>query len=98
MENPQKPLSEIERLEIQIEQKKTLLTKKKKQLAEKEKKQSRANETRRKILAGAVVLQRAQTDADFAALLFRLLGDNLPEERNRALFPEIKQTQKSPLD
>ena len=60
MENPQKPLSEIERLEIQIEQKKTLLTKKKKQLAEKEKKQSRANETRRKILAGAVVLQRAQ--------------------------------------
>lgn len=52
MENPKNALSEIERLEIQIRQKKELLAKKKSQLAEKQKKQNRANETRRKILRG----------------------------------------------
>ncbi len=91
MENPQKSSPEIEKLQQQIDQKKALLAKKKSQLAEKLKKQSRANETRRKILAGAVVLQKAQNDAEFAALLFRLLADALPEKRNRDLFPEIGQ-------
>lgn len=89
MQNPAKSLSEIEKLQKQINQKEELIKTKRARLQQKEKKQARANETRRKILAGAVVLQRAQTDPDFAALLFRLLGDNLTEERNRALFPEI---------
>lgn len=89
MENPEKPLSEIERLEEQIRQKKALLTKKKSQLAQKAKRESRAKETRRKILAGAIVLQRAQNDPDFAARLFQIIGEDLIEDRNRALFPEI---------
>jgi multidrug resistance efflux pump len=89
MQNPEKPLSEIDKLQKQIEQKKALLAKKKSQLAEKQRKEARANETRRKILAGAVVLQRAQTDPEFAALLFRLIGESMTEQRNRDLFPEI---------
>jgi multidrug resistance efflux pump len=91
MENPQKSSPEIEKLQQQIDQKKALLAKKKSQLAEKQKKEARANETRRKILAGAVVLQRAQTDPEFAALLFRLIGGSVTEKRNRDLFPEIGQ-------
>lgn len=91
MEIKEKSLSEIERLELQIEQKKAQLAQKKKQLAEKQKKEARAKETRRKILAGAVVLQRAQKDADFAARLWAIIGEDLTEERNRVLFPEILQ-------
>ena len=89
MEKPESPLSEIERLEQQIEQKKALLSQKKKRLAEKEKKQARALETRRKILAGALVLARAQKDEEFAARLWQIIAEDLSEERHRVLFPEI---------
>ena len=89
MENQDKTTRDIEALEILIQQKKALLQKKKSQLQQKQKKEARAKETRRKILAGAVVLQRAQKDGDFAARLWQLLGEELTEERNRILFPEI---------
>ena len=93
VEKPESTLSEIERLEKQIEQKKALLSQKKKRLAEKEKKEARAKETRRKILAGAVVLQRAQRDGDFAGRLWAIIAEDLTEERNRVLFPELQKPQ-----
>ena len=91
MENPKNPTSEIQRLEEQIKQKQELLKKKKNQLAQKQQKEKRTKETRRKILAGAVVLQRAQTDPEFAAVLFRLIGESMTEKRNLDLFPEITE-------
>lgn len=91
MENPKNLPPELEKLATQIKQKKELLKKKKNQLAQKQQKQDRARETRRKILAGAVVLQKAQTDPEFAAVLFRLIGDSMTEKRNRDLFPEIAE-------
>ncbi len=91
MENLEKVSREIETLQKQIEQKKSLLKKKLAVQQQKQRKEARAKETRRKILAGAVVLQRAQNDAEFAARLFQILGEDLTEERNRVLFPEIAQ-------
>jgi cell shape-determining protein MreC len=89
MENTEKQSREIEALKLQIAQKKALLAKKIAQQNEKLKKENRAKETRRKILAGAVVLQRAQKDSEFAARLFQILSEDLTEQRNRDLFPEI---------
>jgi septal ring factor EnvC (AmiA/AmiB activator) len=91
MENKENLSPEIEKLKQQIEQKKALLKKKIAQQTEKQKKQNRARDTRRKILAGAVVLQRAQKDSEFAARLFQIIGEDLTEDRNRILFPEIAQ-------
>jgi multidrug resistance efflux pump len=91
METKEKAEREIEELELQIKQKKALLAKKRVQLNQKQKKEARAKDTRRKILAGAIVLQRAQKDADFAARLFQILNEDLTEERNRVLFPELMQ-------
>jgi hypothetical protein len=92
MENKPKIEREMEDLAKQIAQKKALLAKKRAQHNASLKKETRAKETRRKILAGAVVLQRAQNDPEFAARLFQILGEDLTEDRNRVLFPEIAQS------
>jgi len=89
MENKKIETPEIEKLKNQIAQKKALLSKKIAQQNQKQKKEARARDLRRKILAGAVVLQRAQKDKDFAARLFQIIDEDLTEERNRVLFPEL---------
>lgn len=90
METDPNEAPDIAALRLQIAQKKALLQKKLAQKKTREKKEARTRDTRRKILAGAIVLQKAQTDPAFAARLFALIDDNI-EERNRALFPELPQ-------
>jgi hypothetical protein len=89
MENSQKTLSEIERLEEQIKQKKALIAKKRARLQQKQKKEARALDTRRKILVGAIVLRKAETDPEWLTRLTSWLDEGLTEERNRALFPGL---------
>jgi hypothetical protein len=52
--------------------------------------QQRKDDTRRKILAGAAVLQHAENDAAFAAELTALLNSYVTEPRNRALFDFLR--------
>ena len=89
MENSQKPLTEIERLEEQIKQKKALLAKKRARLQQKQRKEERALDTRRKILVGAIVLKKAETEPELLSNLTRWLDEGLTEDRNRALFPGL---------
>jgi hypothetical protein len=48
--------------------------------------QKRKDDTRRKIIAGALVLERAETDAAFAAELTALLNHYVTKPQDRALF------------
>ena len=48
--------------------------------------QQRKDETRRKIIAGAIALERAQYDPDFAATLAGLLDEKVTKPADRALF------------
>jgi hypothetical protein len=48
--------------------------------------QKRKDDTRRKIIAGALVLERAETDAAFAAELAALLNRFVTKPQDRALF------------
>ncbi len=91
MQNQPTEAPELERLKEQIEQKKALLAKKRAQIVHKRKKEARAQDTRRKILVGAIVLKKAETDAELVAKLREWLDEGLTEERNRALFPGLPQ-------
>ena len=42
--------------------------------------------TQRCVLAGAVVIKRAETDSEFAALLWKVLDQELTTARTRKLF------------
>lgn len=55
-------------------------------------KQKRREDTRRKIIAGALALEHAQLDTDFAAILGKLLNRYVTRPEDRALFglPERK--------
>ncbi len=90
MDNSQKALTEIGRLEEEIKQRKALLTKKKALLRKHEQQQARTLDTRRKILVGAIVLKKAESDPEVFAKLAQWLDEGLIEERNRALFPGLK--------
>jgi len=56
------------------------------QVQNKQKASERRNETRRKILAGAAVLQWAARDSEFNAKLMAELNRFLMRDDNRALF------------
>lgn len=57
-----------------------------KQLALQETKQQRKDDTRRKIIAGALILEHAETDPDFAPILAKLLNRYVTRPQDRALF------------
>lgn len=58
-------------------------------LKERHKKRSKAEETRRKIIAGALVLNEAAEHPEFARWLSSLLNRSLTRPDERALFPEL---------
>lgn len=69
------------------------LTKKQAQLAARIQKKkaevtarNRRQETRRKIIAGALALEHAERDGQFGATLKRLLGENVTRPEDRKLF------------
>lgn len=57
-----------------------------KALDARERKRQRQEDTRRKILAGAVVLEKAAANPDFSAVLLALLDSNLTRPQDRLLF------------
>lgn len=61
-----------------------------KQLAIQDQKQRRKDETRRKVIAGALVLEHAERKADFAAELHALLNAYVTRPQDRALFDFLK--------
>ena len=75
----------IEQLETRQKQDKALLARLKARQAQAERKL----DTRRKILVGAVVLRKAQSDPAIAAQLTRWLEEGLTASRDRALFPGL---------
>lgn len=78
-----RPLKDqINELETQLQQKKNRLE----QLKRREAQEARKQDTRRKILAGAVVLKAAEQDAEFAAVLRARLNQGLIAPRDRVLF------------
>jgi large subunit ribosomal protein L7/L12 len=89
MEEKTKLDQRIESLETKLQQDRALLAKLKARQSSKQRKQSHALDTRRKILAGAVVLKKAEGNTEFAAELNRWLHDGLLHDRDRALFPAL---------
>jgi len=57
-----------------------------KQLALQETKQKRKNDTRRKVIAGALALEHAEVDPEFAAALTKLLNRYVTRPQDRSLF------------
>lgn len=57
-----------------------------------EKEQARKNDTRRKVIAGALALEHAQKNPDsaFAGQLSRLLDEYVTRPAERALFPALE--------
>ncbi len=82
---------QIEALEKEVKQKQVRLAKLRAQERHREQKAARTKDTRRKVLAGAVVLKMAQADPEFAARLRSWLVEGLTEERDRLMFPELAQ-------
>lgn len=83
-----KTLSRREKLELSIAQKQEQL----KRLSAQERTKDRKRDTRRKILAGAIVLQHAQDDEQFKTAIDKLLNRYLTKDNDRELFglPAIK--------
>lgn len=77
-----KKLSRREKLELAIAQKQEQL----KRLSAQERVKDRKLDTRRKILAGATVLQHAQIDDQFKNAIDRLLNKYLTKDNDRQLF------------
>lgn len=76
---PEEQLAELEKKEAQI---KARIAKKKAQIRT----QSRKQDTRRKIIAGALALEHAAIDPQFGTVLNRLLNDHVNREEDRKLF------------
>ena len=74
--------TQISELEERLAQKHARLE----QLKRREAGEARKRETRRKIVAGAVVLKAAEGDPQLAALLHRILDRGVVAARDRALF------------
>lgn len=77
-----KSLSKREKLEHQIAQKKAQLQK----LEAVERTKERKRQTRRKFVAGEVVLNHASANSEFDHFLRRLIDEKITQERDRALF------------
>lgn len=76
---PEQKLAELEQAKRQLEARI-------KSESAKVKAQERKDDTRRKILAGAVALEHAQHDSQFKAVLDRQIAHNVPRDSDRALF------------
>lgn len=90
-------MADLEKLKAQ----RAKLDKQIKQAQQKERQKQRKADTRRKILAGAVVLAHAEKDAGFKTHLMRLLDEQLEKPQDRALLelpprPEQPATEKIP--
>lgn len=57
-----------------------------KQLEAREREQERRNDTRRKIIVGALALEHAEKDEAFGAELYRLIARYVDRPQDRALF------------
>ena len=75
-------MADLEKLKAQ----RAKLDKQIKQVQQKERQKQRKADTRRKILAGAVVLAHAEKDAGFKTHLMRLLDEQLEKPQDRALL------------
>ena len=64
-----------------------------KQLALQESKQQRKDDTRRKVIAGALALEHAETDPEFAGKLTKLLNRYVTRPQDRALFAFLDDRQ-----
>jgi hypothetical protein len=80
---------QIQSLETTLQQKRARLAQLKARHAHQARQQSRALDTRRKILVGAVVLKKAESNTAFAAQLQHWLDDGLTQDRDRQLFPGL---------
>lgn len=76
----------IERLQVKLKQAKARKQKMENRKRANETKKLRAQDTRRKILAGAVILTRAAQDESVNALLRSALDEALTRPDDRALF------------
>lgn len=76
---PEQQLEELQQKEAQI---KARIQKKKAEVSARTRKQ----DTRRKIIAGALALEHAQQDPTFSATLKRLLNDSVTRPADRKLF------------
>lgn len=85
-----KKLSRREKLELAIAQKHEQL----KNLNAQERVKERKRETRKKIVAGGIVLQHAQDDIQFKTVIDRLLNQFVTNDNDRDLFnlPAIIQS------
>ena len=77
-----KKLSRREKLELAIAQKHEQL----KNLNAQERVKERKRETRKKIVAGGIVLQHAQDDIQFKTVIDRLLNQFVTNDNDRDLF------------
>ncbi|MGS2723954.1 hypothetical protein ACVBEJ_09415 [Porticoccus sp. GXU_MW_L64] len=77
-----KKLSRREKLELSIAQKQEQL----KRLSAQERTKERKRDTRKKIVAGAIVLQHATTDSQFKATIDGLINKHVTSENDRELF------------
>jgi hypothetical protein len=75
----------IDRLEKLLEQREAVNARIRREQA-KTRTQERKDDTRRKILAGATILDRAEKDAAFKAELHKLIAGFLVRDSDRALF------------
>ncbi len=86
MEKLDKLLQQKEKLNLAIAKEK-----------EKHKKKVRRDDTRRKILTGALALSHMEKDAEFKAVIDRLLSEGLKKDGDRELFnlPVLAPAQES---
>lgn len=77
--SPEEQLAELEKRESQL---KARIQKKRAEVAGKQRKQ----DTRRKIIAGALALEHAEQDKAFGATLKRLLKEHVKRPEDRKLF------------
>ena len=77
-------------------EKKAKLDARLKQLALHEAKQNRKDDTRRKIIAGALILEHAEIDPEFAPVLAKLLNRYVTRPQDRALFHVLDDRQPDP--
>lgn len=77
--SPEEQLAELEAKESQL---KARIQKKRAEVAGKKRKQ----DTRRKIIAGALALEHAEQDGQFGATLTKLLREHVTRPEDRKLF------------
>lgn len=82
MTNRKSPEEQLAELELKESQLKARIQKKRAEVAGKQRKQ----DTRRKIIAGALALEHAEQDGQFGATLTKLLREHVTRPEDRKLF------------